>query len=235
MKRTQIVLVAVGLLALAGGGTALANKGNATANNPAAAGHGKHGPGDELDAAATYLGTNSTNLLTQLQAGKTLAQIAASTTGKSAAGLVAALVAAEKTEIATAVTAGRLTQAQADAIAPTLQQRFTDLVNGVRPARGPGGHVGPGPGLEAAATYLGISRQTLFTQLEGGKTLAQIADATPGKSASGLIAALVAEAKQHFGSNVPADLTQRITDLVHGVRPSGTPSHRGFRHARAHA
>jgi hypothetical protein len=240
MKRTKIVLVVVGLLALAGGGTALANQGNGAAHttNPSGAGRGVHGPGDELEAAATYLGTTPASLLTQLQAGKTLAQIAAATSGKSAAGLVAALVAAEKAEIADAVGAGKLTQAQADTITPTLAQRFTDLVNGVRPAGGPfGGHFGhgPGPGLDAAATYLGLSEQSLRTQLESGKALAQIANATAGKSAAGLIAALVADAKQHFGANVPADLTQRITDLVNGVRPPGAPYHRGFRHAGVHA
>jgi hypothetical protein len=168
--------------------------------------------------------------MTQLQAGKTLAQIAAATNGKSASGLVAALVAAEQKEIAAAVTAGKLTQAQADQITATLTQRFTDLVNGVHLA-GPGGaHFGHGggPGLDPAATYLGISETSLFTQLRSGKTLAQIADATAGKSAAGLIAALVADAKQHLGANVPSDLTQRITDFVNGTRPAGGPP--GFGH-----
>jgi hypothetical protein len=245
MKKTQVALVAVGLLALAGGGTALANKGRGTThttNNPARA-HDMHGPGDDLAAAASYLGATPASLMTQLQAGKTLAAIAGATTGKSVAGLVSALVASEKTELAAAVTAGKLTQAQADTITSTLQQRFTDFVYDVRPAGGPpaGGHFdhGPGPGLDAAATYLGISQTSLFTQLRTGKTLAQIADATTGKSATGLIAALVADAKQHFGSNVPSDLTQRITDLVNGVRPAGGPpggpGHGFFHRLRSHA
>ena len=113
-----------------------------------AAGTACTGQSDELDAAASYLGTTAASLLTQLQAGKTLAQVATATNGKSTAGLVAALVAAEKTEIAAAVTSGKLTQAQADQITPTLTQRFTDLVNGVHPAGGPGpgGGFGHGPG-----------------------------------------------------------------------------------------
>jgi hypothetical protein len=73
-------------------------------------------------------------LTTQLQAGKTLAQVADATSGKSAAGLVGALVAAEKTELATAVAAGTVTQAQSDQIASTLTARFTALVNSTRPA-----------------------------------------------------------------------------------------------------
>ena len=56
--------------------------------------------------------------------GKTLAQIADATSGKSSAGLIDALVAAEQTELAAAVTAGTLTQAQADQIRD-LKDRFT--------------------------------------------------------------------------------------------------------------
>jgi hypothetical protein len=233
MKRTRIALVLVGVLALAGGGTALANKGKSNTDRAAGTGatRASHGPSDDLDAAATYLGTTSANLLTQLRSGKTLAQIAGATAGKSAAGLIAALVAHEKSELADAVKAGKLTQAQADEIAANLQPRFTDLVNGVRPAHG-FRHDGPrmfGGPFAAAATYLGITASALETQVRSGKTLAQIANATNGKSAAGLVAALVADAKQHFGTNVPADLTQRITDLVNGVRPAGAPGH-GFFH-----
>jgi hypothetical protein len=110
---------------------------------PGGFGHGgPGGGGDDLAAAATYLGSTTTSLLTQLQAGKTLAQVAAATTGKSTVGLIAALVAAEKTEIAGKVTSGDLTQSQADQIIPTLTAHFSDFVNGVRPAGGPGGHDG---------------------------------------------------------------------------------------------
>jgi hypothetical protein len=250
MKKTRIALVTVGLLALAGGSTALASKGNApTKKTLAAPSGGRHGPGDELDAAASYLGTTAASLLTQLQAGKTLAQVASATNGKSTAGLIAALVAAEKTEIAAAVTSGKLTQAQADQITPTLTQRFTDLVNGVHPAGGPGGrggfgHGGPGGGgddLAAAATYLGSTTTNLLTQLQAGKTLAQVAAATSGKSTAGLVAALVAAEKTEIAGYVTsgkltqaqadqmtATLTTRFTDFVNGVRPAGGPGPNGF-------
>jgi hypothetical protein len=224
MKKTQLMLVLVGIAALALGGTALAAKGHSQSKRAASAARADahHGPGDDLDAAAAYLGSTSDALLTQLQAGKTLAQVADATSGKSKAGLVAALVSHEKAELVDAVKAGRLTQAQADTIGATLTQRFTDLVNGVRPPMGPGGH-GPGhdhgDGIQVAATYLGISLDSLRTQLQGGKTLAQIANATSGKSASGLIDALVADATTRFGANAPSDLRARITDLVNGVRP----------------
>jgi uncharacterized protein YkwD len=244
MTKTQLVLVTAGVAALAGGGTALAAKSHSQTGGSAVhagglAHHGGHG--DELDAAATYLGTTTSDLLTQLQAGKTLAQIARSKTS----GLIAALVAHEKQEIADAVTAGRLTQARADQIAPTLTQRFTDLVNGVRPAGGPGhgpgfGH-GPGGGhgddLDAAATYLGTTTSDLVTQLQAGKTLAAIA----GTKTSGLVAALVAHEKTELAAAVTAGrltqaqadqivptLTQHFTDLVNGTFRDRGGSPHGF-------
>jgi hypothetical protein len=248
MKKTRIAFVTVGLLALAGGSTALASKGNApTKKTLAAPSGGRHGPGDELDAASSYLGTTAASLLTQLQAGKTLAQVATATNGKSTAGLIAALVAAENTEIAAAVTSGKLTQAQADQITPTLTQRFTDLVNGGHPEGGPGGFGhghGPGGGgddLAAAATYLGSTTANLLTPLQAGKTLAQVAAATSGKSTAGLVAALVAAEKTEIAGYVTsgkltqvqadqmtATLTARFTDFVNGVRPAGGPGPNGF-------
>jgi hypothetical protein len=100
--------------------------------------------GDALTAAATYLGVTEAALKTQLDAGKTLAQVADATSGKSAAGLIDALVAHEKTELAAAVTAGRISQARADVITATLKARFTALANGTRPARGDGHGLRPG-------------------------------------------------------------------------------------------
>lgn len=226
MRRTRLVLLFVGLLALGLGGTALAAKGHGHgARIAAAAPAGDHhgGPGDDLAAAAAYLGTTTEALVTQLQSGKTLAQIAAATSGRSRDGLVAALVAHEKQELADAVKAGKLTQAQADQISSMLAQRVGDLVDGTRPAGGMRGMHGDGMhrgGLQAAATYLGIPADSLATQLRSGKTLAQIANATSGKSAAGLIDALVADATKRLGANAPSDLRQDITDLVNGVRPA---------------
>jgi hypothetical protein len=103
------------------------------------------GGGGDLAAAATYLGLSQSDLQTDLQSGKTLAQVANATSDTSAAGLIDALVAAEQTKLAAAVSAGTLTQAQADQITKTLQAAVTSLVNGTRPARGGfGGHGGPG-------------------------------------------------------------------------------------------
>ncbi len=102
---------------------------------------GFHG---NLDAAATYLGLTEAELHEQLESGKTLAEVAGDQ-GKSADGLEQALVNAAKQDIAAAVDAGRLTQAQADEIITELPDRIDDLVNGTLPPRGPGHGFGPGP------------------------------------------------------------------------------------------
>ena len=105
--------------------------------------------GNHLAAAATALGMTQTDLQTQLQAGKTLAQIA-QTKGVAVQKVIDALVADEQSELAAAVKAGQLTQAQADQMKTNLTQRITDMVNGTRPSGGPGGmgmgHGGRGPG-----------------------------------------------------------------------------------------
>jgi len=110
--------------------------------------HGHGGPGGpgggHVDAAAAYLGLSATELQTQLAAGKTLADVAKAQ-GKTVDGLVAALVADEKKELGAAVSAGRLTQAQADELLANAEQRFTDMVNGTMPTRGPGRFGGAPP------------------------------------------------------------------------------------------
>jgi hypothetical protein len=86
-----------------------------------------------LDAAANYLGLTEAQLHSELASGKTLAQIAKDH-GKSADGLVNALVDAAKQKLDAAVQAGKLTQAQADQMLSDLRSRITDLVNGKLPA-----------------------------------------------------------------------------------------------------
>jgi hypothetical protein len=222
------------------------NGGGHTVAGPA----GDHrGGGNDLAAAATYLGVSQADLLTSLQSGKTLAQVADATSGKSAAGLIDALSAAEKTELAAAVTAGEITQAQADRMTATLTAHVTAEVNGRRPAGGPGGHGGPGFGhgaggdeLTAAASYLGVTETSLTTQLQAGKTLTQVADATSGKSAAGLIDALVAAEKTELAAavtagtitqaqsdQIAATLNARFTALANGTGPAAHDRRQSFR------
>ncbi|HEY3184220.1 MAG TPA: hypothetical protein VGJ77_15370 [Gaiellaceae bacterium] len=98
-------------------------------------GFGHHAPfGAKLDAAAAYLGLTEAQLRTQLESGKSLADVAKAQS-KSVSGLVDALLAAAKTKIADAVKNGRLTQADADDLLNGLRDRITDVVNGVHPQR----------------------------------------------------------------------------------------------------
>ena len=94
--------------------------------------------GDLFSAAATYLGTTTADLRTKMEAGQTLAQIAAATSGKSRDGLVAALTADAKAKIAAAQTSGTITATQATQLTNDLENRITQQVDSTRPA-GPRG------------------------------------------------------------------------------------------------
>jgi hypothetical protein len=112
--------------------------------------HHRGGPGPHLQAAASYLGLTEAALRTSLESGKTLAQVAKAR-GKSVDGLIAALVASEKQELNQAVSAGRITAAQRDAMLAGAKDRFTAMVNGSAPGPGHGGPgFGPPPGIGLA-------------------------------------------------------------------------------------
>jgi hypothetical protein len=134
-----------------------------------------------------------------------------------------------------AVKAGRLTQEQADALKERLESGDIPLFGG------PGDHHGHGmfAGLDAAASYLGLTDAELRTQLENGSTLADVAKAQD-KSVDGLVAALMDAAKKDVADAVAAGrlteaqqaeildgLEERITDLVNNGGPRGGPFHGG--------
>ena len=99
---------------------------------------GGHGGGHDLGAAASALGMTEADLRTALQAdGATLASVAGDQ-GVAVDALVDALVAAAQEQVAAAVTAGDLTQEQADARLADLEARTADRVERAwadRPAR----------------------------------------------------------------------------------------------------
>ena len=181
------IAIAVALAAVLAGGTAVAvgaTSGHARPSHPKhlrLSGSATRRRGGLIAAAVAYLGVPRSQLKEDLRSGKTLAQIAAATPGKSEAGLIAAMVAAVKAKLPSPP--------------PDLETRVKALVNRA-PSTELNRHLALAGGrhgaLRAAVlSYLGLSRHQLIEQLRSGKTLAQIADATPGKSAAGLREALV--------------------------------------------
>ena len=89
-----------------------------------------------------------------------------------------------------------------------------------------------GPGLEAAATAIGVTQDELRTALESGQSIADVAK-SKGKDPQVVIDALVAAAKTRLDADVAAgritqaeadtrlkDETDHITDQVNNVRPT---------------
>src|SRR5207302_6707839 len=95
-----------------------------------------------------------------------------------------------------AVAAGRITKAEGDEVKARIEA-------GKFPFFGPAGfgHHGFFGDLDAAATYLGLSKDALRSDLESGKTLAQVAQAQ-GKSVDGLLSALGNTPKQRLDAPV---------------------------------
>ena len=109
--------------------------------------HGRRGGRVSPEATAEAAGATVAELQAAREAGQTLAQLAQSN-GVSRAALVSRLVEAAEAQLAADVTAGRLTQAQADEVRSTLPARVTEKVDRVAGQRG---HRG-GPGDAPAAT-----------------------------------------------------------------------------------
>ena len=231
MQHLNKILVTSGLAFVIGGGAAgaavlgvapsTAAADTATAGDPQIGDHGPFGA-DIFATAATYIGISEADLRTQLQAGKSLADVAVAN-GKTRDGLIAALTAAATTRI------GQLVDQKG-------------LPAGA-PGHGGPGRGGPGFGfgmmgdqLSAAATYLGTTTDALRTKVQSGQSLAQIANATSGKSRDGLIQALVADANAKIdqaqkdgkltadqASQAKAGVTDRVTRFVDSTPPAGGP------------
>jgi transposase-like protein len=150
--------------------------------------------------------------------------------GVTPAQLNAALQGARDDQLQAAVAAGKLTQAQANALKQRTQQGGLPPL-GKRWFGGGPGRVGGTGSLAAAATYLGIAEDQLVAQLRGGKTLAQIAKAH-GKSTSGLKSALATNLKTQLDKAVAnkvitseqerkllARLSSRIDGEINGTGP----------------
>jgi len=171
---------------------------------------------------------------------------AAGQLGVSPSELEKALRDAEAKQLDEAVKSGLLSQEEADALKKAIQDGDVPLfgppLGGGHGLRGfgpggpefhqfaPGGPGGPdfhrfGPGrghhfmdvFDSAAAYLGLTEEQLRDQLNDGKSLADIAKATDGKSVKGLEDAIVAATRKEFDAAVKAgDLTQDEANALLG-------------------
>ena len=199
-------------------------------------GIGPGGPGggagvltsDVLTPAAGFLGISVSTLASDLNAGKTLAQ-EATAKGKTASDLINAIVAAQKTNLDNEKAAGWITADQETAILAQYTSAVTELVNSGPPVPRAGKAGGL---LQTAATFLGVSVSDLQSDLQSGKSLADVAKAQ-GKSVDDLVTALVAPAKKNLDQAVSdnkitqaqetailSKITTALTNLVNNTKPS---------------
>jgi hypothetical protein len=123
-------------------------------NGPMGApGVGMPDPAATLSLISTTIGIDAATIQKRLAAGETLAAIA----GAKKDALITALVAEETKRIDAAVTAGKLTAAQATTLKSTLTAHVTEEVNSTRPMgpkggdKGERGHGGPKGGPKGGA------------------------------------------------------------------------------------
>lgn len=171
------------------------------------------------EAASTYLGISADELRTKLEGGQTLADVAQAS-GKSVDGLQQAIADAIK-------------KSDPDADADKIAQRIVSTQPGQKGASGPNGagfaaalgkaQGGPGPGSappfqavqDAVNSYLGLSADDVRTKLEGGQTLAEVAEAS-GKSVDGLEQAIADAIK----TNDPDADATTIAHQIASAQPS---------------
>ena len=168
-----------------------------------------------LAAAAKVLGITEAELKTELQAGKSVADVAKAK-NIDLATVKAALLAEAKAHIDAEVAAGKHTAAEgATKLAEMTSRIDTMLTTAGLPARGPhgeggrGGHKGKGPGKFMSATLattLKLTQEELKTQLHSGKSLADVAKAQNVD---------IADVKSVLKSDFSAHLAEEVTSGEH--------------------
>jgi hypothetical protein len=166
-------------------------------------------------AALAVVGAGSafaaTKLLTPNERSQAIIKDAAGQLGVQPDALTGALKKAIENQIDAEVKAGRLTKEQGDALKKRVESGDYPLLGlgaggprafGFGFGHGFGGrHMLFGPGLDDAATYLGLTESQLRTELRNGKTLAQLAK-DKGKTVDGLVDAMTADLKAKLDEGV---------------------------------
>jgi hypothetical protein len=127
--------------------------------------------------------------------------------------LTAAIKGARLDRIQAAVASGRITQAQAVAIKQHIEAGGGLLGHRFGRLAGGGLH-------DIAAQYLGVSAATLRSERQAGKSLAQIAASTPGKSVEGLKAAILAAERTRLQAPVSSGAITSQQEQEHLTRLS---------------
>jgi hypothetical protein len=151
-------------------GTSAVQSSNASTNDHAKRGHGSN----LIQEAATILGVDQTTIIDQLKQGKTLVQ-AAQDKGVTEDVLLQKLTDAENQSIDAAITAGKITQAQADKQKSGLAAHLKKEVENTE--QHDGHEKGAFADKAALSQILGITSQELTTNLQAGQSLAEIAQA----------------------------------------------------------
>ncbi|MDO3676846.1 hypothetical protein [Paenibacillus ehimensis] len=185
-------------------------------------GHGKFGKGgfgreghgfrgvNILKETATLLNLDEQTLMDELKQNKTLAQVAQEKAGLTEDVLIQKLTEAETKAIDEAVSAGTITQEQADKrkadLADRLKQAVTDTkLPGHRGGKGGFGMLG---NPENLTKILGITQQELTDAMKAGKSLTEIAQ-EKGISRDQLISQIKANLDEAIGNFVDRKPGQR--------------------------
>lgn len=200
-----------------------------------------------LAVAATALSMTEADLRTELEAGKSIAQVAEAK-GVEVATVVDALVAERTAHITAHVAEGKLTQEKADQLIAGLEERVTEMVNKTgSPMRGGPGGKGPRGGhakmvSDELAGVLNMTVEELRTELKAGKSIADIAEGrdveldavkeTLTAQFKARLAEHVADGKltQEQADEKLATFEARLDDMVQKTRPEGAMGRRGDGH-----
>jgi uncharacterized protein YidB (DUF937 family) len=170
--------------------------------------------GSIIQETATILGVDQSAVTDALKQGKTLAQIAQEK-GLSEDDFLQKVTAAETKAIDDALTAGKITQDQADKQKSGLSDRLKQMIENTKPEgdfHGKG-HDGFGPweNYEAVSQILGMTEQELKTEVQAGKSLAEVAQ-EKGISEDQLI------------SKLKDSMTDRLKQFVENKRQPKAPA-----------
>ncbi len=137
---------------------------------------------------------------------------------------------------------GTLTQAQADKVASTLNNKLPQGGFGGGPGHRLGGMMGLREAVATVAKTLGMTPAELMTALRSGQTLAQIAQ-SKNVTTDTLISTMVTAAEKQLATavqnkritqaqadTIKSTLTQRMTDLANGTLPKMRPGFGGPGH-----